>query len=263
MKLNKYILFFILYFSNNLFAQYDLNFIRYLSENQLKNEHFTYLSKYDKQDNFDSLAYLKSKFHLQYSNDSLFLESFNSSISICQSDTLLMNNASIHFLKSTNQNREKWFKSEGFKGVSTISKFCDSLYFSTIEPSKKKIDLLPDELKLDYINYCKYYKKSPLLAATFSTLIPGLGQLYIGNFRSFMTRISTQALFAFQFLESKKKLGIFHPISILNASFYSVFYSVNIVGTYRDTNEKKEEFKNQFLINASNYLSNTIYLPLY
>ena len=265
MKLNRFIFIipFILYYPYNLFSQFDLNFINYLSENHLKNEHFTYLNKQKREDNVDSAAYLKAKFYLQYTDDSLFFDSFIESITICKSDTFLMNYASVYFLKSTNGNREKWFNSVDFKTTGVISKLCDSIYLSTNIPAKSKVEFLPEELKVDYLNYCNYFKKSPLLAASLSTLIPGLGQLYIGNFKSFMTRITTQSLFAFQLIESNKKLGLYHPISILNASFYSVFYFVNIVGTYRDTKEKKEEFKNQFLINASNYLSNRIDFPLY
>ena len=265
MKLNRFIfiLFVILYFPCKIFSQFDLNFIRYLSDNQLKNEHFTYLNKQKKEDNLDSLAYLKAKYYLQYNDDSLFFDSFNSSLTICKSDTFLMNCASVYFLKAIQVNRDKWFNSLSFNSSSVISKLCDSLYLSTSKPVKSSVEHLPEELKIDYLNYCKFFKKSPFLAATFSTIIPGLGQLYIGNFKSFTSRITTQTLFAFQFIESNKKLGIYHPIPILNASFYSIFYFVNIVGTYRDTKEKKEEFKTQFLINASNYLSNRIDFPLY
>ena len=78
MKLNRFtfIIPFILHFPYNLFSQFDLNFINYLSENHLKNEHFTYLNKQKREDNVDSAAYLKAKFYLQYTDDSLFFDSF-------------------------------------------------------------------------------------------------------------------------------------------------------------------------------------------
>ena len=265
MKLNKLVsfIFLMFQFSSCLYSQFNLKFIEYLSENNLKNEHFTYLLTNENDSNLDSLEYLKAKFYIQYEEDSLFIDSYFKSVELCNSDTLVMNKASIYFLKSINQYKENWFNIDTSILESNLSKYIFNLHQCTKIPNLKSLSLIPEKLVLDYKKYYKYSRKSPLLAASLSTLIPGLGQLYIGNVKSFTTRITTQTLLAFQFLESNKKIGLYHPISILNASFFSVFYFVNIIGTYRDTNDKKEEFKNQFLINASNYLSVRTDFPLY
>lgn len=265
MKLNRLVFFicFIFQLSNCLFGQFDVNFIKYLSENNLKNEHLTYLLSNKNDLKIDSFFYFKSKYYVQYRDDSLFFDAYSKSIDLCNSDTFLINIASINYLKSTNEYKDRWFKLLDKKEISTISNFSNRMYLLTQKPSINDLSTVPEELVDDFKKCYKSSKKIPLIAASLSALIPGAGQLYIGNVKSFTARITTQTLLAFQFIESNKKLGLYHPISILNASFFSVFYFVNIVGSYRDTKEKKEEFKNQFLINASNYLCNRIDSPLY
>lgn len=246
-------------------AQINLGFVKHLSENELKSEHWTYLNQIKSSN--DSVEYFKAKFHLQYGNDSLFLESFRECYDLFCSDTNAFWIANIHFLKTTNTYRDIWFDkiSPDFKKYQNrpeldplIEVYLYTQHVESVDTSQIEDVLLPDFLK-----FKKATKKKPILAAIFSAFVPGLGELYIGNHRSFGNKLVLLGLFGIQTAESISKLGSFHPLSIVNVGFITTFYTVNIIGSYHDTKVKKTETKNQFLINASNYYSSTFLHQLY
>ncbi len=245
------------------FTQIDTGFIRHLSENQLKNEHWTYLNEVKIRQ--DSLEYFKAKFHLQYENDSLFLHSFDKSFDLFYKDTSALYLACLHFLKTNSKDREKWFGR--ILDDMTVNQYelhpIVHMYYYSLHPVDVDISQIPEQLQKDMNSYKKADKKKPILASTLSAIIPGLGELYIGNKKVFGTRLIALGLMAFQTVESLLTLGFKHPLTIIDGGFFSAFYVTNIVGVYYDTKAKKTETKNQFLINASNYFSAVYQYQLY
>jgi TM2 domain-containing membrane protein YozV len=103
--------------------------------------------------------------------------------------------------------------------------------------------------------------KSPLKAALLSALVPGLGKVYIGKTRIGFNAFIMNGVFAFQTYESIHKLGVKHPLSIINLLLSSFFYASNVYGSYRDAKYFKKEKLQQLNNDASNYYANE-YFPV-
>ncbi len=245
---------FILFFYSSFFGQINIHFVKYLSENKLKKEHWSYLQNVTGPE--DSIAYLKSKFYLQYEQDTLFLASFKKGSSLFLKDSNAVNYACLYFTTKMNLYREDWFLA--FQRVDSVLANKNNLfqlYDLTNSPNVSDTLHIPQNLETDFLAYKKACSKKPLLAAIFSAIIPGLGELYIGNYRSFSTKLASHTLLGVQIGESVKKVGFFHPLSILNSGFFTAFYGANIIGSYRDAKLKMKDTKNQYLIHVSDYYS--------
>lgn len=247
---------------NYSFTQINTDFVRHLSDNNLKTEHWQYITNQSTTSE-DSIDYFKAKFYLQYSNDSLFLETFDRCSTLFTTDTTLVFFTSLYFLKQTSENRAHWFDKILKQQPSIASHPIFETYFSTKDPTKVDTSNLPDELKPDFLQFKKAFKKRPWIAASFSTVVPGLGKFYIGNYKTGTSSFLSLSLLGLQSAESIVKLGIKHPLSLIDIGFFSTFYISSIVGAYLDTNAKKKETKNQYLIHASTYYSTVYQYSLY
>lgn len=248
-----------LFLNESAFGQLDIQFIQHLSRLELKQEHENYLKSYvSKSDSFELLS---AKYYLQYNEDSLFLSSITNCAQLLLSDTNLLNYANAYFMKKLNPNREVWFNFLNAQAIQT-NKYLE-LYNLSKTPDLVDTIRLPDALKKDFITYEKAFRKKPWVSATLSALIPGLGEFYIGNFQASITKFLSLSLFGIQSVESMLFLGVIQPLPIINVGLFSIFYGANIIGSYSDTNKKKQDFKHQFLLHAANYYSVTIKSSLY
>jgi hypothetical protein len=234
-------------------AQINTGFIRHLSSQKLEKEHWAYLQRFDPSS--DSGAYFRSKFGLQYSNDSLFLSDFRRSSALFLSDTGAVNYASVHMLKANSKLREEWFGLTEGKTTGYYSASMAFAYHCTLDPEKADVSALPEDLRSDFLKFKKVAKKKPVLAAGLSALLPGAGQLYNGRKKSFFPTFALHAFYGLQTYESIRRDGIRSPLSIINIGAFTFFYFANIYGSYRDTKQSVHETKQQFLINASDHYS--------
>lgn len=247
----------------NLNCQINPQFIKHLIDKNLKLEHWRYLNTSES----DSIEFYKAKFHLQYDNDSLFFLSFDQSKKMFCSDSKAFNYASLIFLKRTDYTRDLWFN--GILSDSIVKNKIDpedplfKMYLFSLDPMNVDTSLIPKNLQQSFINYQTKFKKHPLLAASLSAIVPGLGELYIGNNRTFSAKFTSLGILAAQTLESNFKFGFLHPLTFINLSFFSTFYVTNIWGAYHDTKMNKIETKNQFLIHAANHYSTSLHYSLY
>jgi TM2 domain-containing membrane protein YozV len=115
------------------------------------------------------------------------------------------------------------------------------------------VDVIPEDLRPGFITYRKAFYKKPFLAAALSTAVPGLGQLYIGKKRSFITTLMMNLTCGLQAYEACYKLGVKNPYSIFSLGFFGLFYLSNIYGSYSDTKVVKKEKRNQLFIDAAHY----------
>jgi hypothetical protein len=242
-------------------TQLDLSFIAHLSKLELRKEHQAYLSHVTTTP--DSISYCKAKFHLRYQEDSMFLETFQTCSALFLQDTMAYRYANNYFLRNQTGLREVWFSlvESYVKNNPTFSLITDENEFVYRASKRKHVAdtaHLPENLHLDFIQQQKIKQKKPIVAAALSAVIPGLGALYIGNFQTFIAKISSHAVFGLQTAESILLLGIVQPLPLLNIGVMTVFYGANIVGSYRDTTKKKKDLTNQFLLHASEHYT-TIY----
>ena len=240
-------------------SQLNPAFIHHVSDLGLKEEHWRYLSEVENQS--DTLHYYKAKFHLQYGNDSLFFSSYKHCRGLFLEDTNAVLRSHHYFLTSQYSFSKMWFNDfivgkDSLLGIPLV-------FLSIEEPSKVSVETLPGTLRQDFLRFNKYERKKPIVAATFSALIPGAGKLYIGNKGSFFLTFTSLAVIGLQTWESYRQLGIEHPLTIIGGSLFSIYYGVNVFGSYRATKEKKKQVRYQYLVNASNYYHNVAHTPLY
>jgi hypothetical protein len=245
--------FFIFLVHSKILAQLDVLFITHLSNTKLQNEHENYLKL--NHDESDTSFYHQAKFFLQYKKDSLFFDCFKKADNLFFLDTIAVNFACNYFISSNEKNRVFWFDSLLKVKENRYNCPIERLYLKAKEPREQDVTDIPEMLKEDFTKYVNANRKKPFLAGLFSAIVPGLGKLYIGNIRSFSMTLISNSLFALQSIESYKSKGINHPFTVFNMTFFSGFYAVNIYGSYSETQKKKLDLKNQFLIHVANYYS--------
>ena len=251
--INRLLLTFLGFITSFSFGQINANFVVHLSENKLQIEQWTYLNKVKSTP--DSTHYYFSKYHLQYGNDSLFLDNLGKSSSLFFNDAKAVEYANVYFLPKENAYSEQWFSkvnqhSNSLTGLPLI-------YYSAYHPNKTDIQSISKGLRGDFLRLQKIDKRSPFLAATFSSIIPGAGKLYIGSPRSFLVTFVSLSILGLQTWESYSRLGLKHPLTILNGGLFSLYYVTNIFGSFRETKMKKKNRRKQFLINATNHYHST------
>ena len=96
-----------------------------------------------------------------------------------------------------------------------------------------------------YKRYKKAQHKSPVLAAVFSILIPGLGKAYYGKWGDAVPAFFISAVFAAQATESFLKSGSHNPGFWIFSGLYSLFYLGNITGSYLGLKKYKKELQHQ------------------
>lgn len=242
----------LLLFCQNLNAQIDTSFVVHLWKQQLELEHFTYLTQ-DKNRGSDTGNYHLAKFYIAYENEPMFFESFQNSENLLLSDTSAMNLASIWLLKGNN--RSRWFDSCVPRStfIPEATRQAINIHHSIVSPVSFDAGALPAGLQDDFLLYRKSYLKKPINSLVLSACVPGLGKLYIGNKRSAALTFISMAALGLQSAESYRKVGITHPLTVINLGFFATYYAVNLLGSYRETRLKSREIRNQYLIHASTY----------
>lgn len=99
-------------------------------------------------------------------------------------------------------------------------------YSSYILSSKEK------ELDSIFLSVKSYKRKSPLLSACLSAIVPGLGKIYAGNLGEGISSFITVGSFALITTENWIRHGLGNWKTILFGTIGSVFYIGNIYGSY-------------------------------
>jgi len=232
-------------------AQVNTAFIKHLENNLLVREHRAYLNSLPAN---DSTAYFEAKFNLSYFNDSLFLNYYAKSVTLCAADTTMAATASRLFLNNSSATlRQQWFNTVETEEKTKHESYFHKIYKASLYPNAYSKNDFEPELQPSYLSYKKIYNKKPLLGSALSIAIPGLGKLYAGKPKSALLAFLLNAGYAAQTLESGKKLGIKHPFTIVNAAAFTLFYFSNIYGSYKAITDLKKERKKQFIHDATNF----------
>jgi hypothetical protein len=107
-------------------------------------------------------------------------------------------------------------------------------YFQLHE-QKNKLDEL-------YIRATDFKPKSPLLAGTLSTIIPGAGKMYTGKIGEGVTALLGTAILGAITYENYKKAGISNYKTITFGSLFGIFYISNIYGSIISVKVYRNEF---------------------
>lgn len=228
-------------------AQINARFIQHLTNNHLRSEHLAYLSSLPPS---DSANYYMAWYSITYQQDSLFLASFKKSSPICENDTTLLKKAGLYFLTRDNSYSKEWF---AFTAPKHSQDDHSKVYQAALNPKHYPRDSLSPAIQQTFSAYQKVSRKSPLLAATLSAVVPGSGKLYAGKKKTFLLTFLLNAAYAAQTVESAVKLGPQHPFTIVNLAGFSIFYLANIYGSYRAVKVLRNERKKQFLNDAVNF----------
>ena len=244
--ISSFVLCFCLYGS---YAQVDTAFVRHLEKNRLQENFQRYISTV--KTSADSLQWLQVRYYLQYHNDSLLLKHYPAAKSLLLGDAASLRKLGLQFLQTEDEAlTQLWFSQSD-----TIFQRDELFlaYAATQSPSNALLYKVPEDLQYSFKRFQKADKKSPAGAAVLSTLLPGAGKLYAGKKQSAVITFLSCSGFALQWLESSRRLGYTHPLSIVNAVFFTGFYSANIYGAYAAVKEKKRETKKQFLYEVGQY----------
>jgi hypothetical protein len=254
LKSNRFFLFSILTFSYFILqAQVNPDFIKHLSKLELQTEHNFYLENFKPEEQSDSLFYFKSKYFLQYKNDSLLFANYLKSKSLFMADSNSFNLAGIQFLTSHLKLKYDFFTSFNADESGVTMRNLHTAYLASINPSKFKGNDFPEAFNDVFLKFEKLNRRKPFIAGALSAAVPGLGKLYAGRRNSFLASFLSQTIYGFASYESIKNFGPAHPFSLLSMGFFSVFYVSNIYGSANAVKQAKSDYQKQFLLDAGHY----------
>lgn len=241
-------LMFVLVSFQGALGQIRQEFLKHLSENKLKTEYLQYLD--NNRTESDSLPYYYAKYHLQFGEDSAFFRALSNCREQFMNDSLAVAYSHYYFLNKHSSVSVRWFEN---LHKDAFSDGLPLVYHAAHFPDVVAADALPQQLRPNFLRLQKAQRKKPLLAGALSSLVPGSGKLYIGNYRSFLLTFVSLGVMALQTWESYRNLGIQHPLTVINGGFFSLYYAVNIFGSFREAKQKKLRVRNQFLVDATKY----------
>ena len=237
----------------------DISFVKYLIDNEKYVDAFFEMKSTNDQIQNDTILYLKGFcFYKQSNADSALFywqqlqqkTQLNKS-SLLLSSLLYLNKRDLTSAQSSFDKYKQLSLSEneillqqlfevGFylarknyiKADSLISNFKYDNYYVSDEQN---------ELKMLCIRMKENKSKSPLLAATLSTIFPGLGKIYTGKNGGGFGAAIVCTLLGTVALESALKVGLLSVPFFLSAGLFSAFYIGNIVGSYFSAKQKNNE----------------------
>lgn len=237
-------------------AQLDTSFIQHLNRENLVQEQMQYLLNHPTDSIFQTEW---TKFQLQRGSDSDFLVAYQQAYVNGIQHPKIQQIASIRFL--TADNASNWFQT--YTSTDFLTREIQRVYFASLVPNAFQTHEIPLGLQPQFTDLQRIHSKKPWIASTLSGVVPGLGKLYIGNRKSFVNTLLFMSVMGFQTVESYRRVGIKHPVTLINAGFFATYYLSNIVGSFQQTKAKKKEFTRQFLIDAQQYYRFQYSLELY
>lgn len=249
--------------NGNLQSQINFNLLNHFYFNNLTNEHLAYLEKIDKSN--DSLNFYYTKYYISVKLDTFVYKYSIKTKDYFYNDTNFTCQLSKYWLKKSSHPFAKiWFDSTLTNPKCLCDKEIQIAFKRAFSKQITNDTLKMDNYKISYYELKKYkQKKKPLIAATLSAIVPGLGKWYIGKPRAFIFNLLANGAYVAQSVESIKKVGIKNAYTIFIISFGSVFYLSNVYGTYNDAKIKLKEKKLIYLNEANTFYNDYFNFNLY
>jgi len=258
---------FITILSSSIFAQSqnptdkkpDILFVKYLIDNEKYADAFFEMKNTSAQFQNDTILYLKGYcFYKQNNADSalFYWQQLQQKTELNKS--ALLHSCLLYLNKQDLINAKKSFDKYKLLSLSENEILLQQLFevgFCLAQKEFAKADSLISNFKYDNYNIsdeqnelkmlCNRMKeknfKSPLLAATLSTIFPGVGKFYTGKNGGGFGAAIVCTLLGTVALESALKVGILSVPFFLSAGLFSAFYIGNIVGSYYSAKQKNNE----------------------
>jgi hypothetical protein len=159
-----------------------------------------------------------------------------------------------------------WDKSENMlKDDRQLFKTSASIFNTDFKTAKSYLRLIDDSTNVLAVNYNRivdeglYGKsKSPFLAGALSTVIPGLGRVYTGDWKDGLVSLIFTAGMAFQSYRGFNKDGIKSTRGWIYGGVGAGFYLGNIYGSVKSTKNKNKK-KTNLLQHEASTLFNAYY----
>lgn len=258
---NYYLIFFVslnLFFITLLSSQISsYTFEQYLINHGLRTEHWTYIFFLEKNHltTEDTIHLYKAHYFLNYDDDSLFLKHFLKSKHLFQKDSCNLIKASIKALRWPKKSQEQWFLSLDTNLLIKHNKLKDinKIWWSGNKPLNFSVEEFPNPLQKNFLLLQRSFKKKRWKSILLSSVVPGLGQYYLGQKQISYIIFLQHLLVGGIAIESIYRLGYQNFYSIFTIGVWGTFYFSNIYGAYKETNQIKIRYKKQFYIDAANY----------
>lgn len=249
-------------YAQSPFSQ-DISFVRHLEQIAQYKEALYYLDqispKYASRQKMDTLSFFKGKYHYQ-------LKQLDQSISWFQNVSPEIEEMweISQFYLSFQQAYTRQYDA----AAATLKRadFSDSLeqelkafQLASIHLLKRDFeafDAYTSEFSYDYYLFSDYEKdmigiagdirkqkkKSPLMAAVLSALVPGAGKYYLGKIGQGTMSLVGTGILGLQAYEGYRKDGVKSPRFIIFGSLFSVFYVANIWGSAVAVRVTREQY---------------------
>jgi hypothetical protein len=172
------------------------------------------------------------------------------STALCNTDKDLVRTAGVAFLRAAEPGfADKWFLMRDQEAPAVFD--LNTIYRAAEDPDDVPLSVVPSQILSSYKRYKKQFNKRSFVAGGLSAVVPGLGKLYAGKPRSALMTFLLHCGYAAQTIESARKLGNKHPLTIINVSAFGVFYLANIYGSFMAVKDLKREYKKQFVYDAT------------
>lgn len=238
-----------------VYGQVNEAFIEHLTANKLHVELKSYLDQHPLPE--DSASYYQTKWNFDFGTSGELLTHAYCAREVLLSDPKSLVRYSISYLDPRSEMSQAWF--EGFLDSSMLKN--DALraihftYYLSKYPSAQAT--VPTPLESDYRELLRANRKKPVIAAGLSAIVPGMGLLYINKPRSALSSFVFVGALGVQTAESVNHFGWKHPLTVVNGSFLLGYYLVNVIGSAIEVKKNKLEKRNQFLIHASRYYTDS------
>ncbi len=250
----------VIFTSIQLNAQINSQFINHLVIAEQHKEHLTYLNSIaNKYGLSDSLTYYMVKYHLLHKDYGSFQNEIKNCI-LCFQDSSLMKYSATKLFKHSISATKQFWKLDSISGIGISRRSLLKKSFDLINNPNLSKEFLPYELEIHFNEYTFVNKKKEWIAGALSTVIPGLGKLYIGRPNSFVGSFISNVFYGITAFESINKLGIKNAYSLISTGAFGGFYLSNIIGVVHDLKRIKNEKKKHFLYEVATYQSAGIYL---
>lgn len=244
--------------TSSSWGQFDPHFFEHLHSQGLKKELHHYLTITST--TTDSTAFYWMRYHYDFGYKSSFIQEANCARSILRQDSTSLLKYSVALLNTETTLTKLWFESilDSSMLMNERIRTIHNTYYLAQNPIPYA--QVPDVLQKDYANLLRAAGKKPAVSGLLSAVVPGAGMLYLNKPKSFLSSFVFVGAACVQTIESIRLFGYKHPLTIINGGFFLGFYLVNVVGSILEVRKNVNEFRNQFLIHASGYYSDTYHL---
>lgn len=130
----------------------------------------------------------------------------------------------------------------------------NSCLFKTVQANEPGLIEMSEKITALANKFADHKSKSPLLAAMLSAIVPGLGKVYASHPNQGLASFFSTLIFAVQAYEGYYFKGMASPHLYVFATLGLIFYTGNIIGSFKSAQKHDENMKQLITYEIHNYL---------